>query len=84
MAAPPQQTHSTADDGKRRGHQSISRYRHRHQQDDGQHDQQRAGHAYEWKSRGWRASGDLVDSVAEQLRTTGLPAGGTQISSDIA
>jgi hypothetical protein len=32
--------------------------------------------AFEWKVSGWRASQDLVHSVAEQLRETGLPTGG--------
>jgi hypothetical protein len=43
-----------------------------------------AGHAYEWKTRGWRASGDLVESVGAQLQATGLPSGGTATSSDLA
>lgn len=33
---------------------------------------------YEWKVNGWRASGDLVRSVADQLRVTGEPTGGTR------
>jgi hypothetical protein len=40
-----------------------------------QHD---ADHTYEWKVRGWRASSELVHSIAEQLHTTGEPAGGTR------
>lgn len=44
--------------------------------------QQGADHAYEWKSRGWRASGDLVQTVGEQLRSTGLPTGGKQTPPD--
>lgn len=35
--------------------------------------------AYEWKVTGWRASGDLVSSVADQLRTTGIPTGGAPV-----
>jgi small-conductance mechanosensitive channel len=42
--------------------------------------QQGADDAYEWQARGWRASGDLVKSIAEQLRRTGRPTGGTQTS----
>ncbi len=30
----------------------------------------------EWKVTGWRASGELVDSVAERLQTTGQLGGG--------
>lgn len=33
--------------------------------------------AFEWKVTGWRASSDLVQTVADQLRATGLPTGGT-------
>jgi len=35
--------------------------------------------AFEWKVSGWRASQDLVHSVADQLRATGLPTGGTAV-----
>lgn len=37
------------------------------------------GSAYEWKVTGWRASQDLVATIADQLRTTGLPTGGTPV-----
>jgi hypothetical protein len=40
---------------------------------------QGAGHAYEWRARGWGASRDLVRSVGEQLSTTGVAGGGTQV-----
>jgi len=40
----------------------------------------RTERTFEWKVQGWRASGKLVDSIAEQLRTTGQPAGGTPIA----
>lgn len=36
-------------------------------------------HTYEWKVGGWRASGELVESVAQQIRTTGNPVGGTRV-----
>lgn len=35
--------------------------------------------AYEWKVSGWRSSRDLVTSIADQLRRTGLPTGGTRV-----
>lgn len=35
--------------------------------------------SYEWKVSGWRASTDLVQTVADQLRTTGLPTGGAAV-----
>lgn len=35
------------------------------------------GSAYEWKVTGWRASRNLVATIADQLRTTGQPTGGT-------
>lgn len=35
--------------------------------------------AFEWKVSGWRASGDLVRSVSDQLRTTGLATGGSPV-----
>jgi hypothetical protein len=38
-------------------------------------------HAYEWKVAGWRASGELVRSIADQLRGTGLPTGGARVPS---
>lgn len=34
------------------------------------------GAAHEWQVRGWRASQDQMLVVADQLRATGLPAGG--------
>lgn len=40
---------------------------------------QDALHRYEWKVTGWRASSELVRSVAEQARTTGMPTGGTPV-----
>jgi len=40
--------------------------------------QRHADHAYEWKVQGWRPSRDLVHSIAERLRTTGPPEGGTR------
>jgi hypothetical protein len=40
-----------------------------------------AGPAYEWKVSGWRASLDLVTSIADQLRATGLPTGGSPVPS---
>ena len=33
--------------------------------------------SYEWHTSGWRASGELRDTVARQLEATGLPTGGT-------
>jgi len=41
--------------------------------------EQGADFAYEWKTRGWRASGDLRQSVARQLEATGMPTGGTRV-----
>jgi len=41
--------------------------------------QQGTDHAYEWKVRGWRASGDLRESVAQQLQATGMPTGGSRV-----
>ena len=38
-----------------------------------------AGDAVEWKVRGWRASGELLESVAAQLEATGKPTGGTSV-----
>lgn len=35
--------------------------------------------AFEWKVSGWRASRDLVQSVSDQLRATGLPTGGSPV-----
>lgn len=35
--------------------------------------------AFEWKVSGWRASGDLLESLANQLQATGLPKGGTKV-----
>lgn len=40
--------------------------------------EQDADHAYEWKTGGWRASGHLCESVAQQLQATGMPTGGTR------
>jgi hypothetical protein len=37
-----------------------------------------SGDRYEWKVVGWRASGELLRSVANQLEATGLPTGGTK------
>ena len=37
-----------------------------------------ADHVFEWKVVGWRASGELLDSVAEQLRLTGTAQGGVR------
>ncbi len=34
---------------------------------------------YEWKVSGWRASRDLVTTIADQLSATGLPAGGSPV-----
>jgi hypothetical protein len=42
--------------------------------------QQGADHAFEWKATGWRASGELVRSVGEQLRSTGQTTGGDRVS----
>jgi hypothetical protein len=39
-----------------------------------------ADHAYEWKVRGWRASGELREAIAQQLQATGLPTGGTRVA----
>lgn len=36
--------------------------------------------AFEWRVSGWRASQDLVHSLADELRATGLPAGGSRVS----
>jgi hypothetical protein len=36
-----------------------------------------AGQGGEWKVAGWRASGDLLNSVAERIQATGQPPGGT-------
>lgn len=41
--------------------------------------EQAADYAYEWKTRGWRASGDLRQSVARQLEATGMPTGGARV-----
>lgn len=38
------------------------------------------GSAYEWKISGWRASRELVTSITDQLRTAGLPPGGSPVS----
>lgn len=39
-------------------------------------------HTYEWKARGWRASTELVQTLANHLRETGLPAGGERVPLD--
>ena len=39
-----------------------------------------AGGAYEWKTSGWRASRELVRSVADHLQATGMPTGGGRVS----
>lgn len=39
-----------------------------------------ADEAYEWKVSGWRASRDLVRTVSDQLRATGLTTGGSRVS----
>ncbi len=39
------------------------------------------GSAFEWKVSGWRASRDLVTTIADQLRATGLPTGGAPVPS---
>ena len=38
-----------------------------------------AGHSYEWKVSGWRASRNLVISIADQLCATGRPTGGSPV-----
>lgn len=43
---------------------------------------QDAGDAFEWKVRGWRASGELRESIAQQLEATGQPTGGTPVPPD--
>jgi hypothetical protein len=43
---------------------------------------QDTGDAYEWKVRGWRASGELRESIAQQLQATGQPTGGTPVLPD--
>lgn len=43
--------------------------------------EQGADHVYEWKLRGWRASGELLESIVQQLQATGLPTGGTRVPS---
>jgi hypothetical protein len=40
--------------------------------------QSRSDLAYEWKVQGWRASRELVHSIAEELRATGQSEGGTR------
>lgn len=41
-----------------------------------------ADHAYEWKCRGWSASGELVETIARQLHATGRPTSGTRFPPD--
>lgn len=40
---------------------------------------QGADHAFEWKVRGWRASGQLRDAVEQQVQATGEPMGGSRV-----
>lgn len=37
------------------------------------------GETFQWKATGWRTSRDLVGSVADQLRSTGVPDGGVPV-----
>ena len=44
--------------------------------------QQPGGRGFEWKVRGWRASGELVHAVASRLRANGVPTGGAPLPSN--